>query len=79
MPRKEGVTSLDVPIGELGRSQIKTAAAEAGYKSMADYVRDLIRRDIEARGLPFDDGLTEWGMGRKKKATKKKIEQPDAR
>lgn len=67
MPRKEGIKSIDIPIGESAREMVKEVAGGAGYKSMADYIRDLIRRDVESRGLSFDDGLTEWGKGRKKK------------
>lgn len=67
MPRKEGIGSIDIPIAGDAREVIKQVAADAGYKSMADYVRDLIRRDVEARGQSFDDGLSEWGRGRKKK------------
>lgn len=75
MPRKEGVKSIDIPIGESAREVVKEAAGAAGYRSMADYVRDLIRRDVESRGLSFDDGLTEWGKGRKKEAA---IPAPEA-
>lgn len=67
MPRKEGIGSIDIPIAGDARDVVKQVAAAAGYKSMADYVRDLIRRDIESRGHSFDDGLSEWGRGRKKK------------
>lgn len=67
MPRKEGVGSIDIPIGKDARELVKAVAVEAGHESMAHYIRDLIRRDIEARGKSFDDGLAEWGRGRKKK------------
>lgn len=68
MPRKEDVRSIDIPIGEAGRETVKMVAAEAGYTSMAKYIRDLIKKDVEARGHTFDDGLDEWGRGRKKKS-----------
>lgn len=67
MPRKDGVKSIDIPIGESARETVKSVAAEAGFNSMADYIRSLIRQDVESRGHSFDDGLSQWGTGRKKK------------
>jgi hypothetical protein len=66
MPRKEGVKYLPITLADEAQEQVKSVAAAAGFKSAADYVRDLIKRDMTNRGVPFDDGITQWGKGRKK-------------
>ena len=68
MPRKEGVKYLPITLADEAQEQVKTVAAAAGYKSAADYVRNLIKQDMAQRGIPFEDGITKWGEGRKKKA-----------
>jgi hypothetical protein len=69
MPRAEGVKYLPITLADEAQEQVKSVAAAAGYKSAADYVRDLIKRDMSERGIPFDDGITKWGHGRSKKKT----------
>jgi predicted ATPase with chaperone activity len=66
MPRKEGVKYLPITLADEAQEQVKSVATAAGYKSAADYVRDLIKKDMTDRGIAFDDGITQWGKGRKK-------------
>lgn len=67
MPRKEGVKYLPITLADEAQKLVRDVAETAGFESAAAYVRDLIKKDMATRGIEFDDGITQWGKGRKKK------------
>jgi len=67
MARKEGMESMHILVSEAGKEKIKAAAKRRGSRSYADYIRDLIKRDmlIHHEEPPED---VEWGGNRQPKS-----------
>ena len=82
MPQAENVGRFTVYMSYDAIEQLTQTAKQLGYKSSGEYARELIKRDMEARGLPIDFGLDTWGrkaevadapgeVSTKRKSTKK--------
>lgn len=55
MPRREDDSVLGMSVTHEERERVKDAAKAKGYKSVSDYMRDLLRRD----GVELED--RQWG------------------
>lgn len=65
MPQADTTGRFTVYMSRDAIDQLTKAAKELGFKSGAEYARDLIKRDMEERGQPIDFGLDTWGRTRK--------------
>ena len=66
MPRKATTKYVAVYMSDDAINALKDISRQKGYKAVGEYVRDLIKRDIETEGGEIDFGLDEWGgPGRK--------------
>lgn len=66
MPRKISTKYVAVYMSDEAINVLKIVSRQKGYKAVGEYVRDLIKHDIEAAGEVIDFGLDEWGgPGRK--------------
>jgi hypothetical protein len=61
MPQAENVGRFTVYMSYDAIEQLTQTAKQLGYKSSGEYARELIKRDMEARGQPIDFGLDTWG------------------
>lgn len=61
MPRKEGTKHLQVYMNEAAIEVVTAHAKERGYEIMADYLRDLIKQDMESHGKIVDFGIERGG------------------
>jgi hypothetical protein len=66
VPRKATTKYVAVYMSDEAIDTLKTLSKQKGFKAVGEYVRDLIKRDIESEGEEIDFGLDEWGgPGRK--------------
>jgi len=66
MPAKPTTKYIAVYMGNNAINVLKALSRKKGFKAVGEYVRDLIKRDIQADGGEIDFGLDDWGgPGRK--------------
>lgn len=53
MPRKEGKKAVHISVTESELERVNQAAKQRGFKVTADYLRDLIEKDMAAHGEDF--------------------------
>lgn len=61
MPAKPTTKYIAVYMSDDAINMLKIISRRRGYKAVGEYVRDLIRRDVEDLGEKIDFGLDEWG------------------
>lgn len=61
MPPKASTKAIAVYMAAEAIETMKKVSQQKGYKSLGEYVRDLIRQDVEASGKTIDFGLDDWG------------------
>lgn len=67
MPRKEGSVPLHIIVSAEDRERINTFAASKGFKVTADYIRNLIEKDMQANGEEIDLAVDRGGYRRETK------------
>ncbi len=66
MPAKSTTKHIAVYMSNQAIDVVKAIAQRKGYKAVGEYIRDLIKRDVEHEEGEIDFGLDEWGgKGRK--------------
>lgn len=66
MPRKEGQKNLSITMSEDELAFVHEVAKDRGHIVTADYVRELIERDIKAHGKEFNFTVNRGGDRRTK-------------
>ena len=61
MPRAQGTKHLQVYMTQEALESVNEQAREKGYKITSEYLRDLIKKDIEGDGKSIDFGVDRGG------------------
>lgn len=61
MPKADTTGSFTVYMHREAINEISSFVESQGYKSMGDYARDLIQRDMQEKGHPIDFKIETWG------------------